>query len=189
MGAKSNAMRTADAAPAMSGPSHTLVLGLGNVLLGDDGAGVRLMERLREEMGSSVAEFVDGGTRSFGLLAYVEAATSMLAIDAVNIHESPATVGVFEGPNMDQFLQGFRRRTAHELGLVELMDCARLLGCLPRQRALICIQPQRIEWSTSLSAPVDRAMNEAAQHARAILRRWRLVIEPSVCVADKCHKV
>ena len=74
---------------------------------------------------------------------------------------------------MDQFLRGFRRRTVHEVGLIDLMDCARLLGCLPRERALICIQPQRIDWSTSLSAPVESALSEATQQAKAILQRWR----------------
>jgi hydrogenase maturation protease len=149
------------------------VLGFGNVLLSDDGAGVRLMERLRDELGPSAADFVDGGTMSFGLLSHVEAASSILIIDAANIHRAPATVGVFEGVAMDQFLRGFRRRTVHEVGLVDLLDCARLLGCLPRQRALICIQPQRIDWSTSLSAPVEGALSEAAQRAKAILERWR----------------
>ena len=174
MAANSNAMRTADTEASWpERTSRSLVLGFGNVLLSDDGAGVRLMERLRDELGAAAAEFVDGGTMSFGLLAHVEAATSILVIDAANIHEPPAAVGVFEGPRMDQFLRGFRRRTVHEVGLVDLLDCARLLGCLPRQRALICIQPQPIDWSTSLSAPVERAMSEAAQLAKAILQRWR----------------
>jgi hydrogenase maturation protease len=174
MAAKSNALRTPDT--ATSWPTHTsgpLVLGFGNVLLSDDGAGVRLMERLRDELGPGAAEFVDGGTMSFGLLAHVEAAASILVIDAANIYGPPATIGVFEGAAMDQFLRGFRRRTVHEVGLIDLMDCARLLGCLPNQRALICIQPQCIDWSTSLSAPVERAMSEGAQQAKAILRRWR----------------
>lgn len=174
MPATSNAMRTADTEAAwFEQPSGILVIGFGNVLLSDDGAGVRLMERLRDELGAAAAEFVDGGTMSFGLLAHVEAATSILVIDAANIHEPPATVGMFEGPRMDQFLRGFRRRTVHEVGLVDLLDCARLLGCLPRQRALLCIQPQCIEWSTSLSAPVERALIDAAQRAKAILQRWR----------------
>lgn len=174
MAANPNAMRSAAPAPSWTKQtSGTLVLGFGNVLLSDDGAGVRLMERLRDEMDASAAEFVDGGTMSFGLLAHVEAASSLLMIDAANIHEPPATVRVFEGSAMDQFLRGFRRRTVHEVGLIDLMDCARLLGCLPSQRALICIQPQRIDWSTSLSAPVERSMSEAALRAKAILQRWR----------------
>ncbi len=53
-----------------------LVLGFGNVLLSDDGAGVRLTERLRSELGGDVADFVDGGTLSFSLLCYVEAAAT-----------------------------------------------------------------------------------------------------------------
>jgi hydrogenase maturation protease len=156
MTGNSNARRIVDT--PTSWPAQTpgpLVLGFGNVLLSDDGAGVRLMERLRDELGPSAAEFVDGGTMSFSLLSHVEAATSILVIDAANIHEPPATIGVFEGMAMD------------------LLDCARLLGCLPSRRALICIQPQSIDWSTSLSGTVERALSEAAQQAKAIMQAWR----------------
>jgi len=68
----------------------TLVLGFGNVLLSDDGAGVQLVERLRSELGSQAAEFVDGGTLSFSLLTYVEATDSMLVIDAADLNSTPA---------------------------------------------------------------------------------------------------
>jgi hydrogenase maturation protease len=150
----------------------TLVLGFGNVLSSDDGAGVRLMERLRDELGVSAAQFVDGGTMSFELLSFVEAAGSLLVVEAANIHRPPAAVAVFEGAAMDQFLRGFRRRTVHEIGLIDLLDCARLLGCLPTRRALICIQPERIDLSTSLSDRVEQALSEAARHAKSLLQRW-----------------
>jgi hypothetical protein len=50
---------------------------------------------------------------------------------------------------------------------------ARLRDCLPRRRALLCIQPGRIEWSEALSAPVADAMPEAVRRARSTLKRWR----------------
>src|SRR5580658_1063115 len=116
---------------------RALVLGFGNVLLSDDGAGIRLVERLRSELGADAAEFVDGGTLSFSLLPYLEATHSMLVADAADLDREPGAIGLFEGAAMDEFLKIPRRRTVHEVGLVDLLDMARLLGCLPDRRALL----------------------------------------------------
>ena len=151
----------------------SLVLGFGNVLLSDDGAGVQLVQQLRSELGEDAATFVDAGTLSFSLLSYVDAANSLLVIDAANINGAPGTIGLFRGAAMDEFLSSNRRRSVHEVGLIDLLDMARLGDCLPRRRALLCIQPQRIDWSESLSDPVASALPEAARQATALLQRWR----------------
>jgi hydrogenase maturation protease len=151
-----------------------LVLGIGNILLSDDGAGVRLVARLRAELGAHRAAFIDGGTLGFTLLSYVEAADSMLVVDAADLDSAPGTIALFEGVAMDRFLASVRRRTVHEVGLIDLLDMARLQGCLPTRRALLCIQPARIEWSETLSAPVEAAFCAAVGQARAILDRWRV---------------
>jgi hydrogenase maturation protease len=152
----------------------TLVLGFGNVLLSDDGAGVQLVQRLHSEFGDDAANFIDAGTLSFSLLSYIEAAHSMLVIDAADIDGTAGTIRLFEGASMDDFLTSSRRRTVHEVGLIDLLDMARLRDCLPRRRALLCIQPQRIDWSETLSAQVANALPEAARQATALLKRWQL---------------
>jgi hydrogenase maturation protease len=152
--------------------SPVLVLGFGNVLLSDDGAGVKLVERLRAELGTGAATFVDGGTLSFSLLSYIESTDSMLVIDAADLESAPGTIQFFEGVAMDRFLGSVRRRTVHEVGLIDLLDMARLRDCLPRRRALLCIQPYHIDWSETLSAPVAQALPVADRQARELLRRW-----------------
>jgi hydrogenase maturation protease len=161
------------AAAAYFATPATLVLGFGNVLLSDDGAGVQLVERLRLELGPEAAQFVDGGTLSFSLLSYVETADAMLVIDAADLKAAPGTVALFEGAAMDDYLKSSRRRTVHEVGLIDLLDMARLQDCLPLKRALLCIQPGRIDWCETLSAPVAETMPEAARQARETLQRWR----------------
>jgi hydrogenase maturation protease len=150
----------------------TLVLGFGNVLLSDDGAGVQVVARLRRELGAENADFIDAGTLSFSLLPYIEATDSMLVIDAADINRPPGAIALLEGSAMDTFLSSARRRTVHEVGLIDLLDMARLRDCLPRRRALLCIQPGRIDWSEELSAPVADALPEAARQAAALLQRW-----------------
>jgi len=156
-----------------SGPV-TLVLGFGNVLLSDDGAGVKLTERLRHELGTEAADFVDAGTLSFSLLPYLEATNSMLVIDAADLKSTAGAIGLFEGAAMDGFLTSTRRRSVHEVGLIDLLDMARLQDCLPSRRALLCIQPCRIDWSETLSTSVAEALPEAARQAQVLLRRWAL---------------
>ena len=144
-----------------------LVLGFGNVLLGDDGAGVQLVERLRIELAVSGHEFIDGGTMSFSLLSYIEATTSLLVIDAAELGRPAGSIALFEGAAMDDFLKSARRRTVHEVGLIDLMDMARLRDCLPGRRALLCIQPGCIDWGETLSPPVADALQQPSdKHAR-----------------------
>jgi hydrogenase maturation protease len=156
-------------------PPAALVIGFGNVLLSDDGAGVQLVERLRSELGSASAQFIDGGTLGFSLLAYIESTDSMLVIDAADIGGAPGTIALFENASMDAFLTSERRRTVHEVGLIDLLDMARLQDCLPRRRALLCIQPCRIDWSETLSTPVAEAMPAAVKQAKALLWRWQVI--------------
>jgi hydrogenase maturation protease len=155
--------------------STALLLGFGNVLLGDDGAGVRLLERLQSELGPGVANFVDGGTLSFSLLPYMQGTESLVVIDAANLNATSGSIELFEGGEMDRFLATARRRTVHEIGLIDLLDMARLQDCLPARRALLCIQPARIDWSEALSTPVLRALPDAIRVARALLRRWDIL--------------
>jgi len=170
-----NSVRHAiDAAePLGTAPPSPLVLGFGNILLGDDGAGVHLVEQLRIELGANAAQFIDGGTMSFSLLPYVEATDSILVIDAADLNGPPGTIRLLEGAAMDEFLKTTRRRTVHEVGLIDLLDMARLHGCLPSRRALLCIQPSHIDWSETLSDTVAKALPEAAHQARTILLRWK----------------
>ncbi len=152
--------------------SMPLVLGFGNVLLGDDGAGVRMVELLRTDASLTGCEFVDGGTISFNLLSYIGSTTCMLVIDAAELNQPPGTFALFEDATMDAFLKCARRRTVHEVGLIDLLDMARMEDSLPQRRALLCIQPAHIGWSEELSPVVSRAMHEAADHARRVIRLW-----------------
>jgi hydrogenase maturation protease len=163
----------ADNHACAAAPPLSLVLGFGNVLLGDDGAGVHLVERLRLEMGPDAAEFIDAGTLSFSLLPYIEAMASMLIIDAAEINAVPGTIALFEGLMMDRFLSSSRRRSAHEVGLIDLLDMARVRDCLPPRRALLCLQPGRIDWGDQLSTAVAAALPDAVRQTVELLQRWK----------------
>jgi hydrogenase maturation protease len=151
----------------------TLILGCGNLLHADDGAGLQLLRRLTLELDPTHACCVDAGAVEFDAFRYVESATAMLVVGAANLHAAPGTIALFEGDDMDAFLSGFRRRSGHELGLANLMDVARLLRRMPPRRALLGIQPGYRARSSALSAAVDAALPAALTQAKDLLRRWQ----------------
>ena len=154
-------------------PRSILVLGVGNVLLCDEGAGVHAMHRLERECSFSGVQFADGGTLSFTLAGLIEESPALIVIDAAEMKAPPGSVAVFEGPGMDAFLGSERKRSVHEVGLLDLMALAALGGRLPARRALIGIQPQSIDWSESPSPAVAEAIPEACERARELIARWQ----------------
>jgi hydrogenase maturation protease len=162
-----------DTMPREETGSWPLIVGFGNVLLRDDGAGVQLMGRIHQALGADAARFIDGGTMSFSLLPYFEATDAILVIDAADVGGFPGMVRLYEDEAMDGFLQIVRRRTVHEVGLIDLMDMARLSACLPKRRALLCIQPETIAWGSDLSPCVTKALIPATEVALELMQRWR----------------
>ena len=150
-----------------------LVLGIGNVLLGDEGAGVHAMRRLERDCRHPAVQFADGGTLSFTLAGLIDASPGLIVFDAAEMKAAPGSVAVFEGSRMDEFLGSERKRSVHEVGLLDLMALAALGGSLPEKRALIGIQPQSIDWSESPSHEVARAIPEACARARQLIERWQ----------------
>lgn len=155
----------------MKSPS-TLILGIGNTLLCDEGAGVHalnLLQSTRPDLPNLT--YIDGGTLSFTLAAYIEDCDNLIVFDAAELKAPPGTVKTMAGAEMDRFL-GAARRSPHEVGLLDLFDIARLTGTLPANRALIGIQPGRIEWGMSPTPEVAAALPLAAEHAIDLLGHW-----------------
>jgi hydrogenase maturation protease len=150
----------------------TLILGIGNTLLGDEGAGVHVLERIRALLGDTAnVDLLDGGTLSFTLLPTLETYERLIVLDAAQLNAPAGTVASFEGKEFDEFL-GRPRRSVHEVGLCDLMSMAQLAGCHPQCRALIGIQPELIDWSETCSPPVAAALDDAARRAVEFVRRW-----------------
>lgn len=151
----------------------TLILGLGNTLLGDEGAGVHVVRALRARLpdGAEV-ECLDGGTLSFTLAVPIENATRLIVIDATELVAAPGTIQVFVGEAMDRFLGSNRRRSVHEVALLDLMAIACLSEHLPTRRALIGIQPEIVTWSDSPSPRVAAAIGGACAAALELIAEW-----------------
>jgi hydrogenase maturation protease len=150
-----------------------LVLGIGNVLLCDEGAGVHAMRRLEQGCRDPTVQFADGGTLSFTLAGLIEASPALIVLDAAEMKAPPGSVAVFEGERMDAFLGSERKRSVHEVGLLDLMALAALGGRLPERRALIGIQPQTVDWAEEPTPVVAQAIPMACERARELIERWQ----------------
>lgn len=148
------------------------VVGIGNSLLTDDGAGIHTLERFAEGNTNEDVFCVDGGTVGLALLDRLFDLDGFVALDAMKLGLRPGTVTVLEGEQMDAHLRN-QHGSVHEVGLSDLMDAMRLCGELPERRALIGIEPEDMDWGTRPTAAVAAALPEAAAHVHKLVRLWR----------------
>jgi hydrogenase maturation protease len=149
-----------------------LILGIGNGLMRDDGAGPACVALL-EEQGLPGVDLVDGGTCGLALLPAIEDCAALIVIDAARLGAAPGTVSVHEGAELDRLLRG-NKETAHEVALCDLLDAAACTSGRPEPRALIAVEPEFVRVGQDLSPAVAAAIPRAAAAARALLDRWSL---------------
>ncbi len=152
--------------------STTLILGVGNTLLRDDGAGVHVATQLKAAgVECGAVRVLDAGTLGFALLPEVQDCTALIVVDAARAGHAPGTVTVREGDAMDAFVCR-RGRSVHDVGVADLLAMARLSGHLPAQRALVGIEPAAVEWGVGCTPAVKNALPIAAARVRELLAQW-----------------
>lgn len=152
--------------------SRILVLGLGNPLLGDDGAGLVMLEGLtRHQAWPDGIEFVDGGTWGLSLLPDICDADSVLVLDAVRSGSDPGTVVRGEDDAIPRWYSG--PLSPHQIDLREVLAAAELMGGLPSRLAVVGIEPQSVEdLHVGLSPLVVRSLHRAVDEAAGVLSHW-----------------
>lgn len=137
--------------------TRTLVLGLGNPIMGDDGVGVAALNRLRHywELPADV-ELVDGGTWGMNLLPLIESAERVILLDAIRTGAPPGTLTVLERAELPRYFA--LKLSPHQIDLREVLALAELRGALPEDLVALGIEPARVEMGESLSPPVQAAM-------------------------------
>jgi hydrogenase maturation protease len=144
---------------AMRKVRDVIVLGLGNVRLSDDGVGVHVARSLAINPGAPRGLWaLDGGSPGFRRAEALAKADSVLIVDAALLGAPPGAMRLLESRELhEHFCQG-GRLSAHETSLLEFLTEARLEGWQPANLALMCVQPERIDWGDALSEPVARSV-------------------------------
>ena len=151
----------------------SLILGIGNNLLTDEGVGIHVIRYLDEHHGEQPGvTFLDGGTLSFTLAGPIAEHDNLIVVDAARFGEPAGTVRCLEGADMDRYLTG-NRASVHEVGLMDLFDISRLSGTFPENRALIGVEPESLDWGEFPSPKVLPAVAQVAAMALELAQRWR----------------
>jgi len=157
-----------------------LVLGLGNVLLRDEGVGVRVVEAMRALPLPPEIELCDGGTASLTLLDVLDGRRKIVVVDALEVGTTPGSVVRLTG---EDFLgRSAVRVSLHELGFAETLLAAQRMGLAPAEVVILGVQPQTIACGLDLSPPlvariphlVDRVLLELGLDPR--LRQRMLAV-------------
>ncbi len=159
--------------------NNIAVVGIGNSLLTDDGAGIHTLERFAENNTDDSVCCLDGGTVGLALLDRFANLDGLIALDAMKLGKPPGAVTVLLGEDMDRHLRN-QKGSVHEVGLSDLMDALRLQGELPDKRALIGIEPEDMDWGTEPTPVVAAAIPEAAALAHDLVRTWRAGVIPEL---------
>ena len=135
-----------------TGP-RVLVLGIGNLVMSDDGVGVKVVQQLqREYCFSENVEIMDGGTLGLDLLPKLEGIDHLIVVDAVETGRKPGTCVRLTGEELPIALE--TKVSPHQMGLKDLLSVAQLLGHSPGEMVLIGVQPGSIEMDTELTPEV-----------------------------------
>ena len=130
-----------------------LILGIGNVLMGDEGIGVRAINYLEKHTFPSNVRLLDGGTGGFHLLEYLQEYKKIIMIDATMNGDKPGTLNVIKPRFSTDFPKAL---SAHDIGLKDLVESAALLGSLPEIHLITItiakIQPMTMDLSPEISA-------------------------------------
>ena len=154
----------------------TLVLGIGNTLLTDEGVGIHVLQALAPELANwPDVTLLDGGTLSFTLAGPIEEADALIVVDAANIKTLPGEWTLLKGEQMDAFLMGNRKSTVHEVGLTDLRAIAILAGHWPERRAMLAIQPDVVDWGERPTPAVAAAIPAACAAIRELIQKWQHV--------------
>ena len=135
------------------------MLGVGNLLLSDDGVGVHTIRRLQEVAQlSEEVQVLDGGTMGLDLLYYLEGVSHLLIVDAVEMGEEPGTVVRLEGDEVPSFLS--IKMSPHQIGIPDMLFAAKLKDLYPPNLVLWGVQPAALDVGLELS-PVVAAQVDA----------------------------
>ncbi|HAK95288.1 MAG TPA: hydrogenase maturation protease [Planctomycetes bacterium] len=156
------AMAAAEKAPI-------LVLGIGNILLRDEGAGVRAIEALSAAALPPGVETLDGGTSGADLLDVIAGRRRLIVVDAVDADAAPGTIVRFTPEELAA--DPARTVSLHEFGLLETLAAARLLGCAPDDVVVIGVQPKDVHAGLALSEEVAAALPRAVAAVVAEIAR------------------
>jgi len=158
-------------------PVTTLVLGVGNLLMSDEGVGVHVIKKLVENFQlPEDVQILDGGTLGMDLLYYLEGTENLILIDAVETRKDPGSLVRLEGDEVPAFLS--MKMSPHQIGVPDMLAAAKLKDVFPKRLVLWGIQPELLEIGLDLSPTIAAKVDTIIQHVLEQLETWGHQVVP-----------
>lgn len=140
---------------------RVVVLGVGNVLLKDEGVGVHVIRELEKAKLPESVRLIDGGTGGFNLIGIIAEADRLIVVDTLAAEGDPGSIFRF-GPKEIERDKGEVRVSMHDIGLLDALEMAALSGYKPHT-TIYGIVPGEIDWGMELTPKVAAAARKAAR--------------------------
>jgi hydrogenase maturation protease len=151
-------------------PERTVVLGIGNVLLSDEGVGVHAIKALAQRYEETKqVEIVDGGTAGMELFPLLEGAHHLIVVDAIRCGQPPASIVRLEGEQVPAYFK--TKLSPHQVGLSDVLAALAFKGTIPGQVVLIGVQPVKLSLGMDLSPEVNARLEEVVSMVQAELAK------------------
>lgn len=148
--------------------SKILILGLGNVLLQDEGIGVHTLRELEKLKWPENIDLLDGGTGGFVLLSLFNDYEQFIIIDATLSNNPPGTIKIIE----PKFAKDFPRSlSTHELGLKDLIESAQLLNKMPKIYLIVVNINPKQEMNIELTADIKKTIPKIVEAVKNVVRQ------------------
>ncbi len=148
----------------MSNEDKILILGIGNVLMGDEGIGVHVIKALEKEALPGNVTLLDGGTGGFHLLEYLQSYPTIIMIDATMDSQPGGTISLIKPKFATDFPKSL---SAHDIGLRDLIESAAVLGSLPLMYLITVtidnIQSIQMELSPEIKETIPQVIEKVKQ--------------------------
>lgn len=155
-----------------------LVLGIGNLVMSDDGVGVLVAQRLQHGYRfPDNVEILDGGTLGLDLLPKLENISNLIMIDAVETGQKAGTCVRLCGRELPIALE--TKLSPHQMGLKDLLAVSELTGHLPKEMVLIGVQPGSIEMGIDLTVEVEAQLDTLIYNVLTELANWGVAVAPN----------
>ncbi len=151
------------------------ILGVGNLLTGDDGIGVHVIrELIRRYRFPDNVRLIDGGTMGLDLLPFIEDIDRLIIIDAVDLKKPPGAIEIINGNSLPAILSS--KLSVHQIGLSDLFFVMRMKELPLKEICLIGIQPKSMETGTELSEEIKAKIDTLINHTLNKLMEWGIEV-------------
>ena len=135
-------------------PKPILILGIGNILLKDEGVGVHTAKKMMEMDLPPDVEVMDGGTMGLNLLYYIEGRKKVIVIDTVLVGDPPGTIYRFTDESLVDNKPMLR--TAHGIDFSDVIKTSKMLGTKPEEIVFIGIEPESLDEGLELTPTIEK---------------------------------